>query len=105
LFEKATALILASYTEGIPNAILEAMASGIPIITTPVRGIFLLLRDNINCIYFKPGNIKEIVEKIVYLLKHPEVQEKIIRNNIRLVKQYDAETITNDLLKIYENIK
>lgn len=104
LLGKATALILPTYTEGIPNVILEAMASGAPIITTPVGGIPSLLKDDINCVYFYPGNIKEMVEKTIYLLKREEIQEKIIRNNIILAIQYDARSISRNLLKIYEDI-
>lgn len=104
LIEKATLLILPSYTEGIPNVILEAMASGIPIITTPVGGIPSLLKNNINCIYFSPGNIKQMVEKITYLLNHKEIQERNIKKNIELVKKYDARLILNNLQKNYDKI-
>lgn len=46
--EWADIYILPSYNEGLPIAILEAMACGMPVITTPVGGIPELVRDGMN---------------------------------------------------------
>ena len=104
LLEKATALILPTYTEGIPNVILEAMASGVPVITTPVGGIPSVLTDKINCLYFKPGDITDMIEKITCLLGNKEMQGNIIQNNIKLVKKYDARLISREIEEIYDKL-
>lgn len=104
LLEKVTALILPTYTEGIPNVILEAMASGVPIITTPVGGIPSILTDKINCLYFNPGDIADMIEKITCLLGNEEMQEEIVQNNRKLVKQYDAKIISRTLEEIYDKL-
>jgi len=101
LLMKTNALILPSYTEGIPNVLLEAMASGLPILTTPVGGIPTFLEDKKNCLYFSPGNIKEMAKKIVRLLKDTNLQKDIAQNNLEQIKKFDAKLVTNKLLDIY----
>lgn len=101
---KSNALILPSYTEGIPNVLLEAMASGTPIITTPVGGITTILRNNINCLFFTPGNIQEMAEKVIHLLRTQRLQEKIAHNNIIEVNRYSADILADKLLNIYKHI-
>ncbi len=104
LLNNSTALILPTYTEGIPNVILEAMASGIPIITTPVGGIPSILTENINCLFFQPGNVNEMAEKIEFLFKNESFQNKLSLNNFEKIKQYDAIIIVEKLYKIYKKL-
>lgn len=104
IFKQINALILPSYTEGIPNVILEAMATGTPIITTPVGGIPEILTKNENCVFFDPGNIQDMAIKIVYLLKNKGLQKYMINNNYEKIKKYDAKHTVNKLLKVYMNL-
>lgn len=104
LLAETAALILPSYTEGIPNVILEAMASGAPLLCTPVGGVSSLLKDKENCLFFEPGDIEDMAEKSVRLLKDIKIQEEIRQNNKELVKEFRAESISRNQLRIYERI-
>ena len=53
--------------ESYPHVILEAMAAGLPIITTPVFGIAEQVRDSINGLFYHPGDIKTLVRHLVLL--------------------------------------
>lgn len=48
LMQAADCLVLASKWEGMPNVVLEAMAAGLPVVTTPVEGIDELLQDGVT---------------------------------------------------------
>src|SRR3989338_4526181 len=59
-FRAADFFILPSHSEGMPNVVLEAMASGIPCIATKVSGIQELIQDGKNGYTFSPGDSKTL---------------------------------------------
>ena len=64
--------VCCSNNESFPLVILEAMASSIPIVTTPVFGISEQLADGETALFYKPGDINQLVDKIRYLLDNPD---------------------------------
>jgi glycosyltransferase involved in cell wall biosynthesis len=104
VLKTATALILPSYTEGIPNVILEAMATGLPIITTAVGGIPDILKDDINCAFCTPGDPVDIAEKVGSLLLSSAKKEAISAQNLISVEQYDSVKICQQIQSIYDAV-
>ena len=71
LMVNADALILPAYDEGLPLVILEALASGTPVICTPVGSIPEVLSDGETALFVTPGDEAGIAEKIVRLIDQP----------------------------------
>ncbi|MDD3774243.1 MAG: glycosyltransferase, partial [Patescibacteria group bacterium] len=71
--------VLPSYSEGLPNALMESMALGLACVSSQVGGVKYLLKDNINGFTFDPGNQKQLQTQL----------EKLIRNQ-KLIKQFGA---------------
>lgn len=67
---RSAALVLPSHTEGIPNVVLEAMATRTPIIATRVGGLAEILRDGDNAIVIEPKNPQDIAEKIEFAINN-----------------------------------
>ena len=93
---KCTTLILPSYNEGIPNVILEAMATKTPIISTQVGGLKEILKDGENAIIVEVKNPKDLSIKILSCLMNKELRERIadnaynnvcIKYNVQIIKQ------------------
>jgi glycosyltransferase involved in cell wall biosynthesis/GT2 family glycosyltransferase len=61
--------ICTSRFESAPRTLMEAMACDLPIITTPVFGIPEIVRENINALFYEPGNVKELAETIERLFR------------------------------------
>jgi glycosyltransferase involved in cell wall biosynthesis len=77
MYRAADAFVLPSHEEGFPRVLYEAMAFGVPILTTFVGGIPTVMKDAQNCLRIEVRNPKDIADKIRHLLTHPELQAQI----------------------------
>jgi glycosyltransferase involved in cell wall biosynthesis len=93
--------VLPSLSEGFPNVILEAMASGLPIVTTKIRGLPEIVKDGINGFLVEPENPGEIAENVIYLLKNTEIAHTISENNKKDVEQYAWENVVKEIESTY----
>jgi glycosyltransferase involved in cell wall biosynthesis len=98
---KCSILVLPSYNEGIPNVILEAMATKTPIIATAVGGLKELLIDETNAIITKCGDPETLARKIIYLINDDNLKYKIAENAYELIKKrFDGKIIKEKFLYI-----
>jgi glycosyltransferase involved in cell wall biosynthesis len=103
LFHSADIFVLPSYNEGLPTVLLEALAAGLPIITTDVGAIKEVVVCGENGLYVEPGDSQTIAERIVFLLKDDHLRyEMKRRNRERFLKQYTPIHFVNRLLKVFE---
>jgi glycosyltransferase involved in cell wall biosynthesis len=92
---------LPSYSEGFPLVILEAMAAGLPIVSTPVGAIPEIVKNGENGFLVRPMDHLALAEKIKWLVENGELRKKIADNNIKKIQEkYDLEVVA----KIFENI-
>jgi len=96
--------VLPSLSEGFPMVILEAMASGLPIVATKVGGIPEVVKDGENGLLVEPKNSKQIAEKVLLLLENNELREKISNNNIEKAKEYSWRNTIDKIEKIYSEV-
>ena len=74
LLAKADIYVLPTYNEGLPLALLEAMAWGLPVITTPVSGIPDIVEDNKNGLLANPGDIQKLSEALQLLIENEDLK-------------------------------
>jgi glycosyltransferase involved in cell wall biosynthesis len=87
-----------SLSEGFGNSFIEAMASRVPVIATPVGGIIDFLKDGETGLFCEVKNPKSIAQKVEKLIKDKESREYIVRNAYEMVKnKYDWNIIANDM--------
>ena len=102
---RSTMLVLPSYTEGLPNVILEAMATRTPIIATHVGGLRELLRNGENALIVTPKDPVDLSEKISFLLSNPNIRDRLAENAYRQVKEkYDISKIKQNFDQIIKDI-
>jgi N-acetyl-alpha-D-glucosaminyl L-malate synthase BshA len=97
-------IVLPSLEEGFPNILLEAMASGLPIVATNVGGIPEIIKNGENGFLVAPKNPGAIAEKVLYLFENNELRRRIIENNKEEVKRYCGQDITEKLEEIYRTL-
>lgn len=75
----ATIFCLPSYEEGLPNTMIEAMATGLPVVVTPVGAVANVIRHGQNGLLCSVGNPKKLSQQIENLIIFPEMRERIGR--------------------------
>lgn len=104
LLRTSRILLLPSYTEGVPNVLLEAMASGLPAITCPVGGIPSIFIEGENGYFVSPGDTKNLAARITYMLEADEVCDDISNRTGRRARElYSIEAVSRQLGNIYES--
>lgn len=76
-----------------PLSLIEAMALGLPIVSTHVGGIPYLIENSKNGMLVAPNNAQEFVETILTLYKNPYLVETISKNGRATAKRFDWESI------------
>lgn len=92
---KASLFVLTSNTEGMPNALLEAMALGLPCISTdcPCGGPAALIRDGENGLLIPVGDEDALVDAMERILSEKDFAEKLGRSAEQAKEQYAPEKI------------
>jgi glycosyltransferase involved in cell wall biosynthesis len=105
LMDASKIFVLPSRWEGLPMVILEAMAHGLPVISTPVGGIPEVITNGENGILIPKENPYSLSEAILRVLNNEELLEKLSQNAYEIVrKYYSIQTYTENLLKLYVEI-
>jgi glycosyltransferase involved in cell wall biosynthesis len=96
--------ILPSFAEGVPVVLMEAMASGIPVVTTQIAGISELVEDGKSGFVTRPGDAEMLSLRILELLRKPKMCEqmgKVGRETV--IHEYDSMKEAHWLLELIEN--
>lgn len=93
---------LPSVKEGFPYTLLEAMAAGLPIITTLVGGTPEIITDEVNGLIVPKEKPRQIARAIEKILNNPEMQKKLKKNNLEKIKQFSLEKMIESTVKVYD---
>jgi glycosyltransferase involved in cell wall biosynthesis len=80
-YSSADIFVCASKMESYPRVILEAMAAGLPIITTPIFGVCEQVQENVNALFFQPGDAQTLADSIVRLSTDHDFRLKLAGNS------------------------
>lgn len=73
-YQKADVLVLPSLDEGMPNVVLEAMACGLPVVATSIKGIVDLVEDGQTGFLFPPGDDQALSNQLAQLIRNHELR-------------------------------
>lgn len=95
--------VLASYHEGMPRTVLEAMSIGRPILTTNVSGCKETVDDGVNGYLVNKADVNDLSEKLLWFIENPQRWPEMAEQSYALVlKQYTVEKVNKDLIDILQ---
>jgi glycosyltransferase involved in cell wall biosynthesis len=91
--------------DGIPNVVLEAMAAGIPVISTSVSGIPEVIENGVNGLLVPERNNEQLTRAIDILISERELRNTLVENAYKTVKnRFDNSRCCRLLLQLFENV-
>jgi glycosyltransferase involved in cell wall biosynthesis len=105
LLQSVDLAVLPSAREGLPKSLIEALACGIPIVSSDVPGCREVLEDNINGFLIPYGDEKKLQEAIKFFLVHPELYAQFSKNaRLSALNRFDAKIINHQTKKVYKKL-
>lgn len=94
--------VTASPMENNPMVVLEAMMIGLPIVGVKQAGLIELISS--NGFLVKPGDTKEMAEKLEKILSDDKLSRQMGGKSLQLIKPYLIDKVVNKLLKLYQDL-
>lgn len=103
LLRESEYFLFPSYNEGMPMAVLEAMAHGMAIVTTTVGGIPKLIESGEEGFLCEPGDTREMAQKLLLLLKDEKLKDQCEKNcRKKAVENYSIDQHMKRVEAVYD---
>lgn len=104
LLKTADLFCFPSLQEGLSVALMEAVASGIPIIASNIRGNVDIIENNMNGFLIDANGVEDFAEKINKLYEDKQLRNKFAMQNEKIIEKYSISKINDTMKKIYQEI-
>ncbi len=105
LLNESDIFVLPSLAEGMPNSLLQAMACGLPVVTTNVSSIPAIVKDQVNGVLVDPGSPEEICRGLIALIDNEALRHKMSAvNRKQIVENHDISRVWKRIANIL-NVK
>ncbi len=95
--------ICASHTEGFSNAILEAMASGLPIVATDVGGNSEIIKNKKNGLLIKSKDKNAITRTMIKIMEDSQLSQKLSKDALKTVNEkYNTKKMVKSYINVYK---
>ncbi len=101
-YENSDFMLNASNIDNMPNSVIEAFSSGIPVVSSKAGGIPLIIKNGENGLLIPLNDEKSMAEKAIYLLENQDIARKIATNALHDCKtKYSWEANRKKWLELY----
>jgi glycosyltransferase involved in cell wall biosynthesis len=104
LLGAADVIVLTSLWEGLPRAVLQAMAAGKPVVASRVDGTPEAVKDGDVGFLLEPHDIDGFAERLNRLITQPELAQEMGRRGRRRVDDFSVSTMLDKLVALYDGL-
>ena len=101
LYRSADLMLNSSLVDNSPNSLIEALACGVPVISSDVGGISQLVTDGKDALLFQAGDHQAMYQHALMLLQNPELRQQLIHNGIQNSQRFYWPKVKQQLLQQY----
>lgn len=97
--------VLPSFSEGLPNALLEAMAAGVPVVATNVSGNAEAVEDGVSGLLVPPRDAHALARAICHILETPELAARLrVAGRARVARHFSMERYVRETEALYSTL-
>jgi glycosyltransferase involved in cell wall biosynthesis len=101
----ADVFVFPSRLEGFPNALLEAMATALPVVGAAIGGVVDVVRDGAEGLLFEPDDASQLLAKMMQLAEDPALRARLGKNGRQAVcTRHSFALVTNEYVDLYERL-
>ena len=101
LYQRADVLLLPTYDhEGMPTVIVEAMACGLGIICSQIRGVADSLQEDKNALFVPPKCPETLADRVTELLSNPDKLARMKKSNLDLSRQFEPSQVAHQHIEV-----
>jgi glycosyltransferase involved in cell wall biosynthesis len=104
LYRGADLMLNPSLVDNMPNSLLEALASGIPVVSTDIGGIRFLVDDGNTALLVPPGEPRAMAAAAERVLSEPGLAARLVRNGLAQVQRYAWPSVRELWLGAYRDV-
>jgi len=101
ILRASDALVLTSKHEGLARCIMEAMAAGLPVVTTNVRGSRDLVEDEVTGLLVEPGDVRALVAALVRIIQSPDLRIRMGTAGRERIEACALDRVLDEMWAIY----
>jgi glycosyltransferase involved in cell wall biosynthesis len=105
LLRQSSLLLLPSFIEGLPTSCLEALASGTAVVASDTGGVSEIIHDGETGFLCPRGNLDAFADRVVLLLRNPDLASRLGRNGRALVEDlYSWTRVAEVTERLYDSL-
>jgi len=104
LYQSADVMINPSLVDNMPVSILEALACGVPVVTTDVGGVPYLVTHEKTALLVSPGDDQAMAQAVISLLRDPALGDRLVKAGLAEIDDYAWPRVRRQLFAVYEAV-
>jgi glycosyltransferase involved in cell wall biosynthesis len=104
LYQCADVMLNPSLADNMPISILEALACGVPVVSTDVGGVPYLVSHEKTALLVSPGDDQAMAEAVISLLRNPVLANSLAKAGQDEIHDYTWSRVRSKLLAVYDSV-
>ena len=104
IYNAGSLFVAPSREDNLPNTVMEALSCGTPVVAFKIGGMPDMIDHKINGYLAEPFNVNDLMNGILWVLKHPEPNQLSEAARTKILRLYNYSTVADSYLELYGNI-